>query len=69
MSNVTYPIAPPRDEYEDDPHKEFGLIAPGMSVQLDISFNSTSFAEFDDKIVIICDDNFFEVRKILYKKT
>lgn len=43
------------------------MIAPGMSVELDITFNSTSFAEFEDKITIICDENVFDI-PILAKK-
>jgi hypothetical protein len=46
VTDVKYPIRAPANIYEDDPKKEFGVIAPGMSVVLSIKFHATSFAEF-----------------------
>lgn len=37
-----------------------------MCVELKITFNATSFAEFEDKITVICDENVFDVKIYLY---
>lgn len=39
-----------------------------MSVELDVTFNATSFAEFSDKLTVICDENVFDVKIIINLK-
>jgi hypothetical protein len=43
------------------PSKETGDIAPGMSLILNISFCAPSFADFDDIITFVTDENSFKV--------
>jgi hypothetical protein len=68
VSDVRYPIRAPTNIYEEDVKKEFGLIAPGMSVVLSVKFNATSFAEFEDEIVVYCDENVLKVPLVAKKE-
>lgn len=43
------------------PSTNEGLIAPGMSVNMHVSFSAPSFADFDDNISIITEENCFKV--------
>ena len=47
--------------YAEDPHKEKGHIAPGMSLILTIKFYASSFSEFRDEITFISEQNIFKV--------
>lgn len=58
---MQYPCKAPTNELEENSNKEFGLIAPGMSVVLSIKFNATSFAEFEDEIVIFGDEKILKI--------
>lgn len=40
-----------------------------MSVVLNITFHSTSFAEYTDKIVVVCDENILEIPIIAKKES
>lgn len=43
------------------PNKETGDVAPGMTVQLTISFCAPSFADFDDFLTVVTEENSFKV--------
>jgi hypothetical protein len=43
------------------PSSESGLIAPGMSLVLYIQFAAPSFADFDDFLTVITEENSFKV--------
>lgn len=43
------------------PSNKEGVIAPGMSIIMYISFFAPSFADFDDVLVIVTEENSFEI--------
>lgn len=49
MKNVKYPS------------KDIGDIAPGMSLQLNIAFCAPSFADFDDFLTVVTEENSFKI--------
>ncbi|KRX10489.1 hypothetical protein PPERSA_08791 [Pseudocohnilembus persalinus] len=71
ITDVKYPQKGNKSENEEkiNQNREKGLIAPGMSVVLNITFNSTSFAEYQDKIVVVCDENILEIPIIAKKES
>lgn len=61
---MTYPWKDEVDqfgEFFDDPRKERGMIAPGMSLSMTVRFCASSFSEFRDEITFISEENVFKV--------
>lgn len=56
------------DGFYEDVNKEKGMIAPGMSLNLNIKFFATSFSEFRDEITFISEENIFKVTYLLHLK-
>ena len=43
------------------PNKERGDIAPGMSITMVVAFQAPSFADFDDFVVFVTEENSFKI--------
>jgi len=69
IASVKYPQLMPTRAEEDDPAREFGLIAPGMSVVIEVQFNASQFTEFEDSLTIVNDENYFSVPILARKES
>ncbi|KAL4510071.1 hypothetical protein ABPG72_010264 [Tetrahymena utriculariae] len=54
--------------FQEDITKEKGMIAPGMSLSLNIKFFASSFSEFRDEITFISEENIFKIPIIAQKE-
>jgi hypothetical protein len=43
------------------PSDKEGMIAPGMSIVMNITFHAPSFADFNDVLTIVTEENSFEI--------